>query len=153
MKRLSLTASILVPAVLLAMPAVGHMGATGVVKERMDAMLDIGKSMKAISRTIKSPDYNPETVAKSAGRISRHADRLVDMFPVGVTHEKSEARPAIWERKAEFDALFVELREKARKLSDADRAGDPKDAAMALRDLGKTCSACHKTFRKSTKRR
>lgn len=152
MKRISLTAAILIPALFLAVPAIGHKGVTGIVKERMDAMTDIGRSMKEISRTIKAPDYRPGTVVNFAARISSHADRLIGMFPAGVGHPMSEARPVIWDRKAEFDALFVELRQKARKLADTERTADRAAAETALRDMGRTCSSCHKTFRKSKKR-
>jgi cytochrome c556 len=48
---------------------------------------------------------------------------------------------------AGFDALAVELNEKAKALGDAATAKDAAGASKALADMKATCKSCHKQFK------
>jgi cytochrome c556 len=73
------------------------------------------------------------------------APTLAAKFPAGSDKGDTKALPVIWEKKAEFDAIFTKL------------SGDAKAAAAAVKDeasykaeMGKVlgnCGACHNTFR------
>lgn len=140
-----------------------HSGATGVVKERMDQMGMIGKSMKAIGGMVKGQeDYDAATVRSEAGMIASHGgETLTKLFPEGSTKHPSEARPAIWSDWKRFQQLADDLTLYANALAagaENDRGnqsastGSPSDlTTMSPDDLfakvAGTCLACHKDFR------
>lgn len=88
-----------------------HEGATGVVKERMEAMKAIGAATKRIAAMMRGQqDYDAATVAEAAGTIGAHGgDAMTALFPKGSMHEPSQARPVIWEDWDRFRALARDL--------------------------------------------
>ncbi len=128
-----------------------HSGATGIVKERMEAMKAIGKEMKAMGAMAKGETAINEAAIKNASRtIVGHARKIDALFPdtkKSRNSHVSEAAPAIWGNKAEFAQLAERLANDAEGLvaiaSTADRGLLGKQLSM----LGTDCKACHKKFR------
>lgn len=91
--------------------AVAHGGATGIVKERMDAMGEMGKVMKTLSSMMRgATEYDAAVVRSGARKIRSHAgDTLVKLFPEGSNPAPSEARDAIWSNWDEFNELAGQL--------------------------------------------
>ncbi len=98
-------------AVSLAAGAFAHGGATGVVKERMDGMLSMGKAVKSIAPMMQGQAaYDADAVRAAARQFQAHSGAtLTKLFPVGSTHEPSEARPEIWQNWSDFTALAEQL--------------------------------------------
>ena len=88
-----------------------HSGATGVVKERMDGMMAMGKSVKEITPMMRGQtDYDPERVRAFAEDMRQHSgEALTRLFPEGTTGAPSEAKPNIWTDWEEFAALAEQL--------------------------------------------
>ena len=64
--------------------ALAHDGATGMVMQRMEAMKEIGQSMKSIAAMVKGDAaFNGEAVQASAAVIAGHAKHMPHMFPEG----------------------------------------------------------------------
>lgn len=127
-----------------------HSGATGIVKERMDAMTEIGDSVKSVGQMLKGEaPYNRERIAAAGQAIAGHAGQaLTDLFPEGSLHAPSEASPEIWADWAEFSKIAGTLKESAVALSDLAEAGaGEKDIAAAFGNVAGTCKACHEAFR------
>ena len=129
--------------------AYAHSGATGIVKKRMDAMSDIGKSMKALGAFIKGEKaYNSATVKAAAQTIGTHAKMIPHLFPEGSNKKPSEALPAIWSDWTGFTAIAMEMETAAGALATAaDSATDAAGIRPAFGSLGKTCKGCHQKFR------
>ena len=129
-------------------PVHAHEGATGIVKERMMAMGEVGKSMKGISAMLKDEvPYDGAEVARLSGVIhARSGDHLTKLFPAGSLDAPTEALPSIWEQWDRFDALARRLTDAAKNLEAA--AADRSGARQAFAGLAKTCRACHTDFRK-----
>ena len=90
--------------------AFAHGGATGVVKERMELMKDIGKSMKTLTQMFKGEtEYDAEEVKTAAAQIRDHAEKITAMFPEGSLDKPTEALPAIWQDWPAFEALVNQL--------------------------------------------
>ena len=69
-------------ALLLTPLSFAHSGATGVVKERMDRMVQMGKSVKAVSEMIKGKQpFSTEAVVDHAQRLAQSAEDMTDGFP------------------------------------------------------------------------
>lgn len=109
MKKTTVLATLI--ATSTAFAALAHGGATGIVKERMDAMADMGKAVKAITPMMRGEtDYDAKVVRQAAATFSRHAgESMTDLFPEGSGGMPSEAKDAIWSKWAEFSALAGQL--------------------------------------------
>ena len=148
----------------LAGTALAHSGATGVVKERMEAMEALGKAMKALKAAV--PERDAPVIAGNGAIIATHAGtRMTGLFPEGSLQHPSEARPEIWTDPARFTALADRLKRLGTALAkSAGQAGNeeplpigrdlPSDEALAgygdevlFQAVIDTCAACHKAYR------
>lgn len=102
----------------LATAALAHAGATGVVKERMDAMKSMGDAIKAIKPMMSGEaEYDAATVRDAAQTIERLSGKtMTGKFPEGSTGHPSEAKPEIWSDWERFQALAEDLAVAARGL-------------------------------------
>ncbi|MDA5095767.1 cytochrome c, partial [Aliiroseovarius sp. KMU-50] len=105
--------------------AFAHGGATGIVKERMDAMDAMGKAVKMITPMMRGETaYDAEVVRQAAATFSDHAgESMTTLFPEGSGGMPSEAKDAIWERWEEFSELAAQLGIYAEGLSGAAENG------------------------------
>lgn len=129
--------------------AFAHSGATGIVKERMEAMKEIGGEMKIIGGMFRGKiTFDAKRLEKAAGVIGGHAEKIENLFPKGSDHKPTRALPEIWKNKAEFDRIGKDLMSAAAALSKSSKtAQSVDDIKMDLIGVGKTCKACHKQFR------
>jgi cytochrome c556 len=116
--------------------ALAHGGATGIVKERMDLMDSVGKSMKTITEMFQGEKrYEPAKVRNSAKLIAGHGgDQLTRLFPEGSIEGPSESLPAIWQNWERFSELSEDLTKYANALSAA--AENPRGAGMSRERQG-----------------
>lgn len=127
-----------------------HGGATGIVKERMDAMVLISEDTKLIGQMLRGrTSYDPAVIAKAAERITAHSGAaLTRLFPEGSLEGVSEASPAIWNDWTRFAALADQLEGASQTLSEtASAEGAKKEVAAAFGALAQSCKACHAEFR------
>ncbi len=91
--------------------AMAHGGATGIVKERMDAMGEMGDAVKAITEMMRGErDYDAAAVREGSRIIKSHAgESMTKLFPEGSTQKPTEARPEIWSNWDEFKTLADQL--------------------------------------------
>ena len=99
----------------LGFAAFAHSGATGMMKERMDAMGEMGDEMKRLAPMIRGQtEYDPDVVRSAADTMIGHAGtQMTELFPEGSNEKPSEALDAIWEDWEEFAALAEALRTSA----------------------------------------
>jgi cytochrome c556 len=128
----------------VATTALAHSGATGVVKERMDMMKDLGGAMKVLVQQSNEHNFEKAQVLHARRTIIDHADHLADLFPVGSDTKPSEAAPAIWTDKDRFDGLFGDMREAAVRLS---TGPELKPLKEQVNEIVATCKECHQEFR------
>lgn len=124
----------------------GHEGATGIVKERMDDMKAIGGSLKRIGDRIRSK-RDLAAVAADAEKIAAAAARMPSLFPKGSHDGHTEATPAVWQKWPDFVASSQSLKEASVALAAAARSGDAAKVSEQLRLVSRSCGSCHDTFR------
>ncbi|MEM7043411.1 MAG: cytochrome c [Pseudomonadota bacterium] len=127
-----------------------HVGATGIVKERMDVMKGMAEAMKVMGAMVKGEaPFEPAVIADKAGYLAEHANRIPEMTPEGSNDHPSEALPAIWQSWDDYVADADELAIEGAKLVEIATNG-ADEAAMKAQYLkvGKTCGTCHDRFRK-----
>ncbi|MXU64527.1 cytochrome c [Oceanomicrobium pacificus] len=153
--------------------ASAHQGASGIVKERMDAMKAMGAAMKAMAPMAQgNAPVQPRAVAELAALLRENGGAaLVAQFPEGSIDHPSEARETIWDDPERFAALADSLTVLADELDRLAGLSDipvtrtmatlPAPAELAnsrgqmanasLGDLfvqiGRSCIACHEDFR------
>ena len=123
-----------------------HEGAAGVVKQRMDEMEKIGRTVKRINERLKSKRGLGE-IGHDAEEIRTAAARMPSLFPQGSRDGHTEATAAVWDRQPEFIAAARVLEQEAEKLAAAVRSGTDGAVAAQFRSLTRACSGCHDIFR------
>jgi cytochrome c556 len=133
--------------VLSALPNVlAHEGATGIVKERMDAMAGMSHAMKAIGHLIEA-NRDLAAISNEVAHIRDIATHIPSWFPPGSTTKPTDALPTIWQRWPDFQARAAQLEQESAKLSTVAASGDPQSIAAQFRVVGQTCTGCHTDFR------
>lgn len=96
---------------LLGVAALAHSGATGLVKDRMQAMKEMQQAVKSVSPMMSgAAPYDAAAVRRAAAVFRRHSGAaLTEDFPQGSTEAPSEALPAIWQDWNRFDDLAATL--------------------------------------------
>ena len=121
-----------------------HGHATGVVRQRMEAMADMAERVKTIRTALR--DKEPlSVVSTNASAIRDLAARLTTMFPPGSLQPPSEASPEIWRNFPDFESKAKALGIEAEKL-----AGVAGGADAARRQTGavvSACASCHMPYR------
>ena len=118
-----------------------------VVKARKEALKIMGKATKEPAAMLKSEDpFDLAKVQTALRAYINEAPGLVRMFPDdSKTGGDTEALPAIWDNKPDFEGRYIKL------------AADAKAAAAAITDevsfleefpkVVEQCAACHKKYR------
>ena len=128
--------------------AFAHGKATGIVRERMDGMLTLAKTMKSLVAMTKSDQVLNLVAIQAAGQtIADHAgDNLVTLFPAGST-KHSDATPLVWSQSDEFQRLADDLHAQGMALHGIDT---PAQLQVQIKQIGATCTACHAVYRQKT---
>lgn len=127
-----------------------HDGATGVVKQRMEAMSDMGDAMKAMASMVKGKQaFEPALFIQSGETIAKHSDMIPELFPAGSMEGKSEAVPAIWQQWDDFFSLGYRTKTDAEALVKmAQEGSELRPLTKQFVKLANDCKACHKDYRK-----
>lgn len=129
--------------------AQAHGGATGVVKERMEVMKNIGDRMKEVGAMIKGKTtFEAGKIAVHAENIGKASPSITELFPEDSLHKPSEALPSIWKEWDQFAALTTKLTEETKKLAIVAQTGERRAITMQFAKVGKVCSGCHTDYRK-----
>jgi len=112
--------------------AFAHSGATGVVKERMDAMKSMGDAVKRIKPMMSGEAaYDEAAVREAAQAIAEEAGTaMTKKFPEGSTDHPSEVLPRTWDEWERFTGLAEQLEVAANGLARAAGNGRHGDGHM-----------------------
>jgi cytochrome c556 len=130
----------------LATGALAHEGATGVTKERMDDMEEMGRATKRINERLKA-GRDLAAIAADARTIQTAAQRFPSLFPPDSADGHSDAKAAVWERWPAFVEAAQALEREADKLEVVARTGARPEVAAQFRAVNAACTACHDAFR------
>lgn len=117
----------------LAVAALAHNGATGVVMDRMMGMSAMKDIMAQLAPMMRGEvPFEVRTVQENAARIMGHSgDAMTRLFPQGSLQAVSYAKPEIWEEWEDFDALSEQLKAYAFGLAMAAPNGLTAPSAVA----------------------
>jgi cytochrome c556 len=123
--------------------------ALALMKQRHENYEKIGDAMKAISRELKGESPDLGKVRAGAATISRLAPEVPGWFPAGTGPDvgKTEARAEIWQKPEDFAAKSEEFQKAAVAFETAAGGSDVAAIRSAHANLGKSCKACHDSYR------
>ena len=118
-----------------------------IIDYRKGVMKAIGGNMASMAAVVvDGADYRANLI-HHARFIAEFMQDVPGLFPEGSDFGETDALPAVWEQRTEFEKRAAATREAAGLLL---RAVETNDEAMALRfrELGESCRACHEDFRR-----
>ena len=119
---------------------------TSVIKDRQDAMKQMGAATKGPGGMLKGTEpFNLATVQTSLRSIADAATKAQPLFPEGSGQGDTAAAPKIWQTKADFDNKMKGLAAAANKA-----LADIKDEATvktSFPEVAKNCGGCHTDYR------
>ena len=119
--------------------AVAHDGATGIVKQRMDAMAELGDVAKAVSDMLKGKQTFERYAVRDAARLFvRHGEMIPMLFPdtdASRSGTATEALSSVWDERAAFESSADSFVERSQELLDAFDAGADRDALQTAAQL------------------
>jgi cytochrome c556 len=133
--------------------AVAALGVTAVIAQsdpiaaRKALMKDNGAQFRLITEMAQEKQpFNLAAAKKAFTTIADSTDKAKALFPANSQTGDTAALPAIWEKKADFDAKFDQLRTAA-KAADA-KVKDLATLKAEQAEFGKNCGGCHQPYRK-----
>ena len=125
-----------------------HMGAKGVVKERIQLMKSYAASMKKINKEFRDKtSVNYVLIKLEAIDIAESSQKIMELFPPGSGGGMSEASNKIWQQPSDFKKIIEDLNQAAQRLAQATNTGVPNLVIEKFRALGGTCKKCHQKYR------
>lgn len=153
MNKKLIAAGMVAISTVVAAGALAHSGATGIVKERMDGMMAMGKALGTVADMFKGKTtFDADQVAGAAKIVESHAAEMGSLFPDTKQSREgkgTEALPSIWENKEDFLAIAKALENKSADLAKVAVTNDQAQIRRAFGEMAKTCSACHSDYRKA----
>jgi cytochrome c556 len=149
MKKTLVTAALALTAGSLAGTALAQQKPEVLVKQRQSAMTLIAKYWGPIAGMAsgKVSPYNADVVSRNATYLENLAQMPWDGFHESTKGEKSRVLPEVWSQKAKFDELAQRLQAETAKLGEVARARNEAGVKQQYAAVGKTCGACHESFR------
>jgi len=145
MKKLSIIGVIGIVLSHAALAHEGHEHATGVVRERMELMTDMGKRLLAISKRLRA-NKELDRIAPDARAIKEASGKITAEFPPGSTQFPTAAKPVVWQQWDDFGEKVRKLQSEAEKLSTTSPS-DGDALRKQFRAVAYACDGCHEVYR------
>lgn len=124
--------------------------AKAVMHERHEGMERIGKLTKQLGRDTKADPMDLAAIKPAAAEMNALAQKAGAWFPRGTGPElgKTGAKPDIWQKPQDFAAKMTAFQNAAAAFNRAAQSGNAAATGTAFGELGKSCKACHQSYRK-----
>ena len=120
----------------------------GIIKYRQNVMKSTAGHMGAIVDILKNRLPLEAHIVDHARSMLQISRMILSMFPEGSGKGRTKSKQAIWENWSEFESAANNFERESTKLSEVAESGDMEALAKQVRATGKTCSGCHRNFRK-----
>ena len=120
----------------------------GIIKYRQNVMKSTSGHMGAIVDILKTRLPLETHIVDHARSMLQISRMILSMFPEGSGKGRTKSKQAIWENWSEFESAASDFEQESAKLSKVAESGDMEALAKQVRATGKTCSGCHRNFRK-----
>jgi cytochrome c556 len=129
----------------VAAQVLAHQGATGIVKERMDAFKASQTHLKSAVKAAKADNF--DETQKLARLLADWGTKMPDFFPAGSDIMPSEAAPTIWSDMEGFKRAATQFADAANQLAAASAARNKEAVFASIKQVGASCKSCHRVYR------
>ena len=146
MRKCTLTTAVSLLLLIFVYGTVSFADSHGIIKYRQNVMKSVSGHMGAIVDILKNGLPLKDHIvdhARSMQQISR-----MTMFPEGSGKERTKSKQVIWEKWSEFESAADDFERESSTLVEVAQSGDMEALSRQVRATGKTCSGCHRNFRK-----
>ena len=120
------------------------------VAARKGLMKSIGKTWKAVKKAAKADDN--KAAGKAAGELYKLSGKISKVFKN--KGGKSRSKPNVWTDKGKFKQRAEFLAVSAAVFSQVhSKSGSKAMVSKGVKNIGKNCGGCHKTFRAKKKKK
>ena len=120
----------------------------GIIKYRQNVMKSVSGHMGAIVDILKNGLPLKDHIVDHALSMQQISRMTLSMFPEGSGKGRTKSKQVIWEQWSEFESAASDFERESIKLVEVAQSGDMEALSKQVRATGKTCSGCHKNFRK-----
>ena len=120
----------------------------GIIEYRQNVMKSTSGHMGAIVDILKNRLPLEAHIVDHTRSMLQISRMILSMFPEGSGKGRTKSKQAIWENWSEFESAANDFERESAKLSKVAESGDMEALAIQVRATGKTCSGCHRNFRK-----
>ena len=120
----------------------------GIIKYRQNVMKSVSGHMGAIVDILKNGLPLEEHIVDHARSMLKISRMTLSMFPEGSGKGQTKSKQVIWEKWSEFESAARDFEQESSKLIDVAQSSDKEALSKQVRATGKTCSGCHRNFRK-----
>ena len=120
----------------------------GIIKYRQNVMKSTAGHLGAIVDILKNGLPLESHVSDHARSILQNSRMTLSMFPKGSGKGRTKSKQSIWENWSEYESAANNFERESAKLAKVAESGDMEALAKQVRATGKTCSGCHRNFRK-----
>ena len=120
----------------------------GIIKYRQNVMKSTAGHMGAIVDILKNRLPLETHIVDHARSMLQISRMTLSMFPEGSGKGRTKSKLVIWEKWSEFESAASNFEQESSKLAEVARSGDMEELSKQVRATGKTCSGCHRNFRK-----
>ena len=119
------------------------------VEYRQGVMEVFSWNMKAMGAMMKGKmAYDQKQFAEHAADLATASKlNLMGGFPEDSESEESDAMAEIWMDFEDFTSKYRDMGIATKALNEAAQGGDKSKMGMALKEVGKSCKACHKKYK------
>jgi cytochrome c556 len=120
------------------------------VAARQAGYKKMGAAMKALNDQLKTDAPAKPVILDAARTVAVTAREQPRLFPAGSGASAgvpTDALPAIWTSRADFDAKMADLLTESAKLQTVAATGDIAAIRVQAKATGGTCAACHRAYR------
>ena len=120
----------------------------GIIKYRQNVMKSVSGHMGAIVDILKNGLPLEEHIVDHARSMLQISRMTLSMFPEGSGKGQTKSKQVIWEKWSEFESAARNFERESSKLIEVAQSSDMEALSKQVRATGKTCSGCHRNFRK-----
>ena len=122
-----------------------------VIKYRQSVMKAVGGHTGAAGAIVQGKvDYKSD-LAEHAHALQVLTRDIPGLFPKDSDFGETRAKDGVWKDRTNFEKHAKDAKAKADAFAKVAKGGDQKAIGASFKELGESCKACHKEFRKEEK--
>jgi len=118
------------------------------IEYRQSVMSSIASTRGLLTAVVDDEVPYRNHLLEHAVSLNRLAVLAADIFPAGSGGDNTRARDEIWEDTEEFKAALTAFQNASSELLESVYTGDLNAIQDDIGSVGRTCSGCHRPFRK-----